>query len=60
MGKHEAPETPETPEPKRSTRHRIADAALHPVVHIITLVSLHSAALLLIDKTPLLTLLFLH
>jgi hypothetical protein len=57
MGKHEAPEAPE---PKRSTRRRIADAAMHPVVHIITLVSLHSAALLVIEMTPLLTLLFLY
>lgn len=51
MGKHEAPE------PKRST---IMRHALHPAVHIVTLVSLHSAALLIVEKTPLLTLLLIH
>jgi hypothetical protein len=54
MGKHEAPE------PKRPLRHRIAQHAMHPAVHIATLVALHSAALLVIgviEKTPLL---FIH
>jgi hypothetical protein len=54
MGKHEAPE------PKRPVRHTIVRHALHPAVHIITLVSLHSAALLVVEKTPLLTLLLIH
>jgi hypothetical protein len=54
MGKHEAPE------PKRSVRDTIMRHALHPVVHIVTLVSLHSAALLIVEKTPLLTLLLIH
>lgn len=57
MGKHEAAE------PKGSRRRTIARHALHPVVHIITLVTLHSAALLVVDKTPLLSLLslvFMH
>lgn len=54
MGKHEAPE------PKGSRRRSIARHALHPVVHIITLVALHIAALVVIDKTPLLTLLLIH
>jgi hypothetical protein len=54
MGKHEAPE------PKRSVGQRLARYALHPVVHIITLVTLHSMALVVVEKTPLLTLLFIH
>ncbi len=54
MGKHEAPE------PKRSLRRRIARHALHPATHIITLVALHTIALVLIDKTPLLGLMLLH
>ena len=54
MGKHQAPE------PKRSVGHRLARHALHPVVHIVALVTLHSAALLVVEKTPLLTLLLLH
>ena len=54
MGRHEAPE------PKRSVGHRLARHAFHPVVHIITLVSLHSAALLVVERTPLLSLLLIH
>jgi hypothetical protein len=54
MGKHEAPE------PKSSRRRALARHALHPVVHIATLVALHTAALLVLDKTPLLALLLLH
>jgi hypothetical protein len=54
MGKHEAPE------PKRSLRSRLARHALHPAIHIITLVALHTIALVVIDKTPLLALMFLH
>jgi hypothetical protein len=54
MGKHEAPE------PKRSVRHTIARHALHPAVHILTLVSLHNAALLVVENTPLPTLLLIH
>jgi hypothetical protein len=53
MGKHEAPK------PKRSLRHRIAQGALHPAVHVASLVALHMAALLvigLVEKTPLLAL----
>ena len=45
-------------------RHRkartIARHALHPVVHVATLVTLHSAALLVLEKTPVLALLSLH
>ena len=50
MGKHEAPEA------KKS----VARHALHPVVHIVTLVSLHVSALVVIEKTPLLHLLLIH
>jgi hypothetical protein len=53
MGKHEAPES------KRSLRHRLTQRALHPAVHIASLVALHMAALLvigLVEKTPLLAL----
>jgi len=54
MGKHEAAE------PKRPIHCRIMRHALHPVTHIIALVSLHSIALLVVEKTPLLTLLLIH
>lgn len=54
MGKHESPE------PKMSRRRAIARHALHPVVQIATLVALHTAALLVLDKTPLLAGLLPH
>jgi hypothetical protein len=54
MGKHEASE------PRRSVGYRLARRALNPVVHLITLVTLHSAALVIVDKTPLLSLLLIH
>ena len=54
MGKHEAPEL------KPTVARRVAHHAMHPIVHIITLVMLHAAALVLIEKTPLLSLLFIH
>lgn len=54
MGKHEAPT------PKRSLGRTLAHHAMHPVVHIITLVTLHVVAFVVVDKTPLLALLFLH
>ncbi|EXG81979.1 hypothetical protein [Cryptosporangium arvum] len=55
MGKHAAPD------PERlGCRHRITRGALHPLTHIVTLVGLHVAALTVIEKTPLLTFLFLH
>ena len=54
MGKHEVPQ------PKRSVRHSLTRRALHPVTHVITIVMLHVAALTVIEKTPLLTLLLLH
>jgi hypothetical protein len=54
MGKHETPETT-TSLARRATRH-----ALHPIVHLLTLVTLHVVALGVIEKTPLLTLLFVH
>ncbi|MET7397335.1 hypothetical protein ABZS66_28005 [Dactylosporangium sp. NPDC005572] len=48
-----------TERPHRKTR-TIAKHALHPVVHVAGLVSLHVAALGVIDKTPLLAVLSLH
>jgi hypothetical protein len=54
MPKHQAPQ------PKRSLGRTLARHAMHPVVHIITLVSLHVAAMVVVDKTPLLTLLLIH
>jgi hypothetical protein len=54
MGRHEAPE------PIRPLRQRLLRHAMHPLTHLLTLLSLHIAALTLIDKTPLLTLLLLH
>ncbi|GIF69355.1 hypothetical protein Ais01nite_73900 [Asanoa ishikariensis] len=51
MGKHEAVE------PKRPIHRRIMRHALHPVAHILALVSLHSVALLVVEKSPLLALL---
>jgi hypothetical protein len=54
MGKHEAAEA------KKSVAHHLARHALHPVVHIVTLVSLHVAALVVVEKTPLLSLLLIH
>jgi hypothetical protein len=54
MGKHEAPT------PKRSIGRTLARHAMHPVVHIVTLVTLHVVALVVVDKTPLLALLLIH
>jgi hypothetical protein len=54
MGKHEIPQ------PKESVARTVARTAMHPMVHIITLVTLHVVALCVIDKTPLLALLFIH
>lgn len=46
---------------RRHGRFRtVAKHAMHPVGHIVTLVTLHVAALSVIDKTPLLALLSLH
>lgn len=54
MGKHEASAA------KKSVARHLARHALHPVVHIVTLVSLHVAALVVVEKTPLLSLLLIH
>jgi hypothetical protein len=51
MAKHEAPEP---------RRHRIGRRLAHPISHVITLVTPHIVALCVIEKTPLLALLFLH
>lgn len=58
MGKHEA-RRPASAAKKSVARH-LARHALHPVVHIVTLVSLHVAALVVVEKTPLLSLLLIH
>jgi hypothetical protein len=66
MGKHEAPEPTNVPEPltapesKARLSQRFGRRALHPITHILALISLHVVALGLLEKTPLLTLLFLH
>ncbi|WP_433304268.1 hypothetical protein ACQP2F_14485 [Actinoplanes sp. CA-030573] len=54
MGKHRAPEPP------RPLHRRLAKHAMHPLAHLAGLIALHCAALLLRDKTPLLSLLLLH
>lgn len=54
MGKHEAPETATT------LSRRVARHALHPATHILTLVSLHVAALGVLgfaEKLPVLSVL---
>ena len=58
MGKHEAAAAKN--EAKKSVARHVARHALHPVVHIATLVSLHVAALVVVEKTPLLSLLLIH
>jgi hypothetical protein len=55
MGEHEVTSTP-----KQSLGRTLARHAMHPVVHIITLVSLHVVAFAVVEKTSLLTLLFRH
>jgi hypothetical protein len=54
MGKHEAST------PRRSVRRTLARHAMHPVAHIAALVALHVVAFTVVDKTPLLALLFLR
>lgn len=54
MGKHEAPET------STSLSRRVARHALHPATHILTLISLHVAALAVLalaEDLPVLSLL---
>lgn len=60
MGKHEAAEAKNEANTKKSVARYLARHALHPVVHIVTLVSLHVAALVVVEKTPLLSLLLIH
>lgn len=58
MGKHEARR--QAIGAKKFVARHLARHALHPVVHIVTLVSLHVAALVVVEKTPLLSLLLIH
>ncbi|MCY1144016.1 hypothetical protein OWR29_38985 [Actinoplanes sp. Pm04-4] len=54
-------DSPDAPRPVSTPpRHRLTRWALHPLGHVISLVSLHIVALLVIDKTPLLLLFWLH
>ncbi|MDP9792584.1 hypothetical protein J2S43_001096 [Catenuloplanes nepalensis] len=57
---HDLATPPEATTPWRRRARRLAAHALHPVVQVAALVSLHSAALLVVEKTPLLALLSLH
>ncbi|GLL03720.1 hypothetical protein [Dactylosporangium matsuzakiense] len=44
----------------RRAARAVGSRALHPVTHILALLSLHIAALTIIEKTPLLALMLLH
>lgn len=57
MGKHEAPRN----HPKANQiGRRCAKVATHHATHIVTLVSLHAAALLILEKSPILLILGLY
>lgn len=63
MGKHEASKHRSNSDSNSFGRQRarkLASHALHPLTHIIALVSMHVVALGILEKSPLLTLLFLH
>ena len=54
MGKHEAPRQHT---PARQIGHKAAKVAGHHVTHLVTIVSLHTAALLILQKSPILLIL---
>jgi hypothetical protein len=45
---------------RRRLTRKVASHALHPITHIVALLSAHIVALGILEKTPLLTMLFLH
>jgi hypothetical protein len=49
-----------SPSARRQLTRKVASHALHPLTHIVALLSMHVIALGILEKTPLLTILFLH